>query len=162
VNQRTIIIAISLAVGIVFSMATLSFVSEPAAAKPSVTRPLLADNSDLTRLFEQDRTEHGPVGSTDPDKGRDAKRAGHETNRSAFDNLTPPIRLADLARDDHLAAERLNVGDRASGVLAVCDYHQLLTGTDQFLGQSHRGGVCADYDDVLTGRVLGGPRLSHG
>ena len=33
---------------------------------------------------------------------------------------------------------------------------------DEFLGQPHRGGVCADYDDVLTGRVLGGPRLSHG
>jgi hypothetical protein len=44
----------------------------------------------------------------------------------------------------------------------VCDHHQLLTGTDQFLGQPHGGGVCADYDDVLTGRVLRGPRLSHG
>jgi hypothetical protein len=44
----------------------------------------------------------------------------------------------------------------------VCDHHQLLTGTDQFLGQPNGGGVCADHDQVLTGRVLRGPRLSHG
>ncbi len=54
---------------------------------------------------------------------RNLARASHETHRSAFDNLTPPIRLADLDRDQvaSLAAlHRLAVSDAELGrLLAV-------------------------------------------
>jgi len=39
---------------------------------------------------------------------RNLARASHETHRSAFDNLTPPIRLADLDRDQVASLARLH------------------------------------------------------
>ena len=168
-NQRTIIIAISLAVGIVFSMATLSFVSEPAAAKPSVTRPLLADNSDLTRLFEQDRTEHGPVGSTDPDKGRDAKRAGQAREIIADGTMhSGPdyYHAAQLVLRGGTSADYLSAHEMAVAALALgqVDARWVAAASEDMylvsIGQPQRFGTQAKQSN--GGGALDGVRLSLG
>lgn len=65
-------------------------------------------------------------------------------------------RRAELAGDDHLASECLNVDDRTAWILTVRDHHQLLAGTDEFLCQPHCGGVRADHDHGLAERILRG------